>query len=106
GKMSLSEMSDLDEVIPKPKSRAARPVTKKPSKVVESDTDDEAEFKTSSKPSAADESDFDEVLPKPKARATKPAAKPAAKKAAKKAAKSSKAKNDSDDEVVPKAAPK
>ena len=93
GKVVLTDESDFDEVIPKPKARAGRPVAKKPAKMTELDSEDD--FKASVKPAAADASDFDEHVPKPRARATKPAAK--------KATKASKAKNDSDDEVVPKA---
>lgn len=73
-----ADASDLDEeVVPKPKSRAAPPVPKKLAKPIISDDEDETELpsKTNGKTSDVDMSEFDEVIPKPKSRAARPAAK-------------------------------
>ncbi|KAK5044835.1 DNA topoisomerase 2 [Exophiala bonariae] len=74
---NVMDASDVDEeVIPKPKSRAARPVAKKPAKAIISDDEDETELppKTNGKTSDVDMSDADEVILKPKSRAARPAA--------------------------------
>lgn len=78
GTANATETSDLvEEIIPKPKSRAARPIAKKAVKSLDSQDEDETEIapQTNGKMSLSEMSDLDEVIPKPKSRAARPVTK-------------------------------